>query len=93
MSSVHAYGQLSLSASLRAVAASPPFAATSASSGRTTHFRAVLGGEDAAQYLFYELSQSNIFAPLDSLSANVCLRSMPVAVRSGRGVQACFSPQ
>jgi len=42
---------------------------------------------------FYELSQSNIFAPLESLSAKVCRRSMPVAVRSGRGVQVCFSPQ
>jgi hypothetical protein len=43
--------------------------------------------------LFYELSQSSIFAPPESRSANVCRRSMPVAVLSGRGVQACLSPQ
>jgi hypothetical protein len=34
------------------LAASPPFAATSSRSGRETHFRAVLGGEDAVEYLF-----------------------------------------
>jgi len=34
------------------LAASPPFAATFSPFGRETHFRAVLGGEDAVEYLF-----------------------------------------
>jgi hypothetical protein len=52
VSNVHACEQLSLSVSFCPLAASPSFAATSSPSGRETHFRAVLGGEDAGEYLF-----------------------------------------
>jgi hypothetical protein len=34
------------------LAASPPFSGRFAPFGRETHFRAVLGGEDAVEYLF-----------------------------------------
>jgi hypothetical protein len=34
------------------LAASPPFAGRFAPFGRETHFRAVLGGEDAVEYVF-----------------------------------------
>jgi len=43
---------MSLSVSFCPLAASPPFSGRFALLGRETHFLAVLGGEDAVEYLF-----------------------------------------
>lgn len=50
---------------------SPPFAGRFAPFGRQTHFRAVLGGEDAVEYLFcgypIRLSIASMWSAMSSM--------------------------
>jgi hypothetical protein len=49
--SVMAFAPALVPVTFRPLAASPPFAGRCTPFGRETHFRAVLGGEDAVEYL------------------------------------------